>query len=240
MLSFEDYKKLAQSDELADYQKVGFQLAHRGEREANIFQDFVSKIPNLSRPSINIIDIGCGCSKPARSLIQHAKENNQNLTLIDSAEMLSNLPDEDHLLKASQQFPHDEEFLRSHLSKFDIVIIYSVVHAITNFQDPFTFLDRAVDLLAPGGEMLVGDIANISKKKRFLSSPGGAAFHEKWSGKSCPTIDWNCKHSGFDDSSILQILLRYRLMGFETYLLPQRSDLPLGNTREDVLIRRYI
>ena len=92
MLSFEDYKKLAQSDELADYQKVGFQLAHRGEREANIFQDFVSKIPNLSRPSINIIDIGCGCSKPVRSLIQHAKESNQNLTLIDSAEMLSIFP----------------------------------------------------------------------------------------------------------------------------------------------------
>ena len=85
MLSFEGYKKLAQSDDLADYEKIGFQSAHRGETEANIFEDFVSKIPNLSRPSINIIDIGCGCSKPARSLIQHAKENNQNLTLIDSA-----------------------------------------------------------------------------------------------------------------------------------------------------------
>jgi 2-polyprenyl-3-methyl-5-hydroxy-6-metoxy-1,4-benzoquinol methylase len=240
MLSFEDYKRLAQSDHLTDYQKVGFESAHREEQEVNIFPDIASKVSNLSKPSVTVMDIGCGCSKPVRSLVKHTKESNQRLILVDSAEMLANLPDEEHVVKCSHEFPRNEEFLRTYESRVDVVIIYSVLQAIADFQNPFTFLDRAIDLLAPGGEILIGDITNISKKKRFLSSRGGAEFHERWSGESCPKIDWNCKHSGFDDSTVLQILLRYRLMGLESYLLPQGGHMPLGNTREDVLVRKYV
>ena len=39
-----------------------------------------------------------------------------------------------------------------------------------------------------------------------------------------------------DDSLVFAILNRYRNAGFETYLLEQPTDLPMGNRREDILI----
>jgi len=238
-LSFQDFEALASQPGLQAYERVGFKAVHRKKTEKNIFPDLLQKIPALNQKNKNILEIGCGCSLPARSLIAHCKKKKHRLVLVDSAGMLARLPDHGFLKKAPHQFPQEPKFLKDHHKKFDVIIIYGVVHAIYEHQSVFTFLDRAVSLLKEGGSLLVGDLANLSKKRRFLSSPAGRQFHKRWAkGQKAPPIRWLETYEDFDDSVIFQLLLRYRLMGLETYLLPQAEGLPLNQTREDLLIVR--
>lgn len=45
------------------------------------------------------MDIGCGCSRPTLDLIEFARNNKHLLYLVDSKEMLSNIKDEDFIIK---------------------------------------------------------------------------------------------------------------------------------------------
>lgn len=239
MLSFENYKSLALDSNLQDYEKVGFSAVHRAHKEKNIFSDILSKVDNLKKENKLVIDIGCGCSLPVRDLIDHCKDKKHSLILVDSEEMLENLDDASHITKSAHSFPLDLNFNQKFHSKADVIICYSVLHAIHYYQNIFTFVDYALSLLAPGGQMLIGDIANISKKKRFLSTSMGADFHRNWSSGLDPDVTYNELYMDVDDSSIIQLFLRYRLMGFETYILPQDDSLPLNYTREDILICKH-
>jgi hypothetical protein len=132
------------------------------------------------------------------------------------------------------------EFIAKYSERVDVVIVYSVLHYVFDGADLFGFLDAAASLLAEGGHLLLGDIPNVSKRKRFFSSPAGVDFHRRFmETDNAPTV----RHLGLeptriDDAVVIAILLRYRLAGFETYLLPQSGELPIHNRREDVLIVR--
>ena len=67
----------------------------------------------------------------------------------------------------------------------------------------------------------------------------GKAFHKDWSGdESIPEVNWNQFEAGsLDDSLVMMLMMRYRQMGYETYLVPQNKQLPFSNTREDILVR---
>jgi cyclopropane fatty-acyl-phospholipid synthase-like methyltransferase len=239
MASFDEYKRMASDASLAPYEKVGFAAVHRKDSEKNIFPDVLSKLPVLSERSKTVVDIGCGCSKPALDLVRHCEAQGHNLVLVDSEEMLSLIPDTPNLDKRPHKFPEDPAFLGEFAARADCIITYSVLHVICPYQNSFTFLDKAVSLLRPGGQMLVGDIPNISRKKRFLSSEKGAAFHREWSEtRESPEVSWIEDYEEIDDSVVLHLLLRYRSMGMQTYLLPQGDGLPMNHTREDILICR--
>lgn len=238
-LSYRDFENLALMPGLKSYERVGFATNHRQNAEKKIFPDLLNKIPALSQKNKNILEIGCGCSLPVRTLISYCRMKKHRLVLVDSPGMLSQLPDYGFLKKVPHQFPSQIKFLKDHCKAFDVIIIYSVIHAIYEHQNIFTFLDRAVSLLKEGGYLFVGDMANISKKRRFLSSKGGRRFHMRWAkGKPPPRIQWLATYEDFDDSVVSQLFLRYRLMGLETYILPQGEGLPLNQTREDLLIVR--
>jgi len=238
-LSYQEFEKLAFKPGLKNYERVGFSSSHRQNAEKEIFPDLLRKIPKLNQKNNNILEIGCGCSLPVRELINHCKKKKHHLVLVDSPNMLSRLPDHVFLKKIPHRFPEKQNFLKDYQKKFDVIIIYSVIHAIYEHQNVFTFLDRAVSLLKEGGHLFVGDMANVSKKRRFLSSQGGRRFHMRWAkGKPPPRIQWLATYEDFDDSVVAQLFLRYRLMGLETYVLPQGEGLPLNQTREDLLIVR--
>lgn len=238
MLSFDAYKKLASSTSLNPYEKVGFKSVHRELKEKNIFPDLIKKLTLLSKPNITILDIGCGCSLPVLNLINNSERYAQKVILVDSEEMLQNVPESSHVTKFPHQFPRDKDFLNRFNNSVDLIIIYSLIHAIHEFQNVYTFIDSAVSLLRErGSTLLIGDISNHSKKQRFLTSSFGTKFHKEWSNSdSNPDPKIFEPYDELDDSVIFQLLLRYRLQGFETYLLPQSDDLPLNNTREDILI----
>lgn len=239
MASFEDYKRMAANPSLASYEKVGFDAVHRKDTEKNIIHDLLSKLSVLHEQGKTVLDIGCGCSQPAIDLVKHCQVHGHQLILVDSAEMLEHLPDGPHVIKRPHRFPEDASFLDEFAGKVDCIISYSVLHVIRPYQNSFTFVDKAASLLRSGGQMLVGDIPNVSRKKRFLASEKGRAFHRKWSAQAeDPEISWVEDYEEIDDSVVLHLLLRYRLMGMQTYLLPQGEGLPMNHTREDILICR--
>jgi len=88
--------------------------------------------------------------------------------------------------------------------------------------------------------MLIGDIPNVSKRKRFFSSPAGIKFHQEFTGtQELPEVVFNqVEPSRIDDAVVLSLLLRARNAGFDSYVVAQAEDLPMANRREDILIRK--
>lgn len=129
-------------------------------------------------------------------------------------------------------------------SAFDKILIYSVINTLSDGEEAFRFLDKAVALLAPHGRLLLGDIANVDRKQRFLSTPAGQAFEKKWKAELNASRRREPEQPGPRDETVfrpsdefvLSMLRRYRDRGFETHTLPQPASLPFGYTREDVLV----
>ena len=113
------------------------------------------------------------------------------------------------------------------------------MHSVTVEDSVFNFIDRAVELLAPNGSLLLGDLPNRTKRKRFFLSPAGIKTHREYTGdpNAIPKVDlFEIEYGKLDDAIIFAILQRYRAAGMETYLLPQADNLPMANRREDILI----
>jgi hypothetical protein len=101
------------------------------------------------------------------------------------------------------------------------------------------FVDTALELLAPGGQMLIGDIPNRSKRRRFFSSDAGISYHRAFTGTdSLPSLGEEGGGPGvIDDAVVLAILSHARAAGADAYVVPQAPGLPMANRREDILIR---
>ena len=130
----------------------------------------------------------------------------------------------------------------------DRVLVYAVLHYLPDMPAIFALLDAAVALLAPAGRLLLGDLPNSDRKRRFMSSPAGRAFEVEWQRRRADEIAKGpdplsaiqglpCV-SSFDDATIMELVHRYRQQGFHVYVLPQPPELPFGHTREDILIVR--
>lgn len=102
--------------------------------------------------------------------------------------------------------------------QFDSILVYSVMQHILLEASPFTFIDRATLLLKPGGNLLLGDIPNRSKHKRFFVSPDGIQTHQAYThSQEMPHVDFLSVDVGqFDDSLVFAILQRYWLAGMES------------------------
>ncbi|MEO1287411.1 MAG: SAM-dependent methyltransferase, partial [Chloroflexota bacterium] len=111
-------------------------------------------------------------------------------------------------------------------------------HYIFEEGNIYDFLDQSLSLLNNGGHMLIGDIPNISKRKRFFSSETGIAFHKDFMKTDKPPIVSydQVEFTKIDDGVLFGLMLRARTQGFDSYLLPQPDSLPMANRREDLLI----
>ena len=239
MTYFDYYKEKAIDKTLTTTEKCGRYLK-QADDELYIFEDICSKLPALTQENTLIIDIGCGCSDPVKKLINNSQMYKNNLVLVDSDEMLSLLPSLDNITKVDTKFP-DPTFVDTYQNKADAIIVYSVFHCVYLESDFIMFVDSLVKLLKSGGTLLLADLPNATKKKRFLSSDEGKKFHKTWSGEdTAPEVNWSQFEAGtLDDSLVIMLMLRYRQMGYETYLVPQNKQLPFSNTREDILVRKW-
>lgn len=240
-LHYEDFKRLAAEDGLSVHERIGFPDAYREGREQAILDDVCGKVTNLDGSGRTILDIGCGCGALALRIIEYCAEREHDLVLVDAAEVLARLPERPHVRKIPGRFPdEDADDLAGLESRVDAVLAYSILHYVTLDTNPFDFLDRAMRLLAHGGELLLGDIPNVSMRRRFFSSPAGKEFHREFTGtQSDPdVVHFTIEPGSIDDSLILGLLLRGRNAGIHGYVLPQRGDLPMANRREDLLFRR--
>lgn len=240
-LSFAGFKELAKDDSLSAHEKIGFPDSYRAGKEAVIFDDVTKKLPNLNKEKQIVVDIGAGCGAFAFLFIEHCLKRDHTLVLIDSEEMLSHLPEEKNLIKIPAYYP-DEclDFLDEYAGRVDAVLSYSVLHYIFDEGNLFKFLDQTLRLLAVGGEFLIGDVPNISKRKRFFASPTGIRFHQEFMNtQDKPEVEFNKIAAGqIDDAVLISMMMRARGSGFDAYILPQSEDLPMANRREDFFIKR--
>ena len=239
-LSFDDFKNRAKDPKLSKWEKIGFPDAYRKETEIFILNDIVEKLDLQNPKTKNILDIGCGCSGLVELIINYSIDNNKKLFLIDSNEMLANIGSnanvhpQIHLLPG--YFPDMEIPAAVSNEKFDAILVYSVIQYPFLEGNVYKFIHRCIELLVDGGRLLIGDIPNFSKRERFLNSNEGQVFLSQNIEISKNILTDHEKFERVDDSIIFSILQRFRNFGCETYLLPQSSDLPFANRREDILI----
>jgi hypothetical protein len=239
-LTYTDFRQLAADPTLSRYEKIGFPNSYRAGKEEAIFADIEAKLPSLHRLEQVVLDIGPGCSDLPHMLIRLCERQKHTLILADSAEMLGHLPDGPLIDKHACYFPDCPAMFERYAGRVDTILAYSVLHYVFDEGNIFRFLDRAMQLLAPGGEMLIGDIPNVSKRKRFFASAAGAAFHRQFTGRDeDPPVDFlNVEDGKIDDAVVTGLMLRARAAGCDAYLVPQGSNLPLANRREDLLIHK--
>jgi 2-polyprenyl-3-methyl-5-hydroxy-6-metoxy-1,4-benzoquinol methylase len=240
-LTFDGFRELATADGLSRYQRIGFPDAYRDGYEAAIYRDVLGKLSNLSRRSQTVFDIGCGCSDLPFLLTNTCERQGHRLVLCDSAEMLGHLADEPFVRKAPGCFPRDTaEVVREYAGRVDAVLVYSVLQYVFVDLPLFDFVDACLELLAPGGQLLIGDVPNVSKRKRFFASAAGVKCHRAFTGTDeLPAVTFNVpERSKIDDAVVLSVLGRARAAGFDAYVVPQAAGLPMANRREDVLIVR--
>lgn len=239
-IGFEDFRRLAQDQSLSKYERIGFPDEYRQGFEAEIFSDILKKLTNLNATKGRVIDIGPGCSDLPVMLIDLCRTQTHQLSLIDSKEMLDLLPSDPFIEKIPALYPNCPEFIARLRGTVDVILCYSVLQYVLIDTAFFRFLDTSLSLLAPGGQMLIGDIPNISKRKRFFCSENGVRFHQEFMKTTdLPDIAFNViEHDQIDDAVVMSLLQRARAQGFDAYVVPQGATLPMANRREDILITR--
>jgi hypothetical protein len=238
-LTFDDFRELAKDPGLSRHQKVGFPDSYRAGKEKDIFCDMLRKLSQLEQTEKTVLEIGPGCSELPIMLAKLCAKNLNKLIFIDSPEMLAYLPDASHISKYPGIFPealkdNDVDFK----GKVDVIIAYSVIQYVFADGNIFGFLDKCLLLLRAGGQILLGDIPNLTMRKRFFSSDAGIKSHQEYIGRDeRPEILFNQIESGqMDDAVVFSILARARSQGFNAWVVPQSPTLPMANRREDILI----
>jgi hypothetical protein len=239
-LNFEDFKRLAKTASLSKYEKIGFPDSYRAGFENGIFSDIRSKLTNLDQSKRRVLDIGPGCSDLPSMLTDLCREKGHSLILIDNEEMLDHLTDERFIRKVPALYPNCPALISELQGKVDVILCYSVLQYIMVDAAFFRFLDASLSLLAPGGQFLIGDIPNISKRKRFFASDTGVRFHRDFMNtEALPDIEFNrVEHDQIDDAVVMALVNRARAQGFDAYVVPQNPQLPMANRREDIFIMR--
>ncbi len=238
-LSYATYRKLAADESLSEYEKIGFPNSYRKGYGAAIFADICAKLPKLATPKQTVLDIGPGCSEVPRLMIEFCRQQEHTLILIDAPEMLDQLPDEPFITKIPAYYPKEcPQLFADYAGKIDVAIAYSLLHIAFAEGILYPFVDQTLPLLADGGQWLIGDVPNVSMRKRFFSSPNGVRFHQQFMNTTDePEVRFNLPEpEQIDDALLFGLLLRVRAAGFDSYILPQPESLPMANRREDLLV----
>jgi len=205
--------------------------------EKKIFLDIKNKL-DLKRND-NLIDIGCGAGPVCDYIVKYAKENKINLTLNDIPEVIDFLKKR---YKKNNKIRYiSGEFQKKKIkNKFNKVLCYSVIQCTNN---PKAFFDRILNITCDQSLILIGDIPNTSKKKRFLLSKFGRKFEEKRIRKKIVNLSAylkkNKQNTFINDELIKNFLIKSKKKGFNFFILKQNKNLPFSYTREDILIEKF-
>jgi SAM-dependent methyltransferase len=239
-LSFETFGDLGASG-LSDTEKAGRHRA-QADDEKNIVADVIAKL-DLG-PTDDLLEIGCGTG----TLLIPLSFQVASATGIDHENMIAAL---------RRRFTEPGlgtvagNFLDLDVNgDFSKILIYSVLHYMSDEDEVVAFLERAANLLRPGGRLLIGDIPNDDRKRRFAESERGQRFNAEWAARveAQPSdkdavalfarIGDDDRRVAFNDGVVLRLIDYFRGRGLDAFVVPQPSNLPFCHTREDILIMR--
>ena len=206
--------------------------------ETKIYQDILKKLQLIETDTC--LDIGCNVGANLIPLSKKVK----HITGIDNLNIINILKSR---LKNKNTSLISGNFLTYNFEKkYNKIILYSVLHALKNKNQAYLAINKALKLLKPKGKILIGDIPNISLKKRFSNSKFGKNFINKWNKKYKKTYEDDVAHKILaesmscspliDDKFIIDLLKYLRKKDLNAYILPQTKDLPFSHTREDIVI----
>lgn len=187
------------------------------------------------------LDIGCGVG----AILLPLSKKSKHITGIDHANIINILRDR---LKKKNINLISGDFLKHDFKykKYDKIILYSVLHVFENKIQVYRVINKALTLLKSGGIFLIGDLPNISLKKKFLRSKSGKNFENKWNKsnkkkfediKAQKILKKNSIYKiKIDDEFIINLVKYFRKKGYNAYIFPQKKDLPFGHTREDIIV----
>jgi 2-polyprenyl-3-methyl-5-hydroxy-6-metoxy-1,4-benzoquinol methylase len=215
--------------------RYGFQI----EDETRIVADIESKLA-LS-PKHTLLEIGCGPGNltiPLSFRVRHVT----GMDHPDIIEACRSRFNDKRVTWLPGQFPETKP-----AGLFDRVLVYSVIHYLDDLAHVQRFIQEAASLLRPEGRLLVGDIPNSDRKMRFRESSTGKIFEEEWRTTLAasdqrevigPASRDLVAIGTLADAEIMELLRVMRSAGMHSYVMPQPTDLPMGHSREDILIIR--
>lgn len=235
-ITFDNYGKKA--EQLDSYLEIASRHSMMGESEKLTIPDVIMKLD--LQPYDRVLDIGCGAGNLLIPLSFYVKE----ITGVDHSSCIkrlkSRIKDVKNIsLKSGNFLDIDMD------NRYDKILCYSVLQYLVNETEVFIFINKALELLVPGGKALFADIPNISKKERFLKSNYGKNIDQeyrsllKMTNKNKETVSFfenDEELVQFDDDLVLKILKETRDDGYHSYVLDQSPNLCLGHTREDILV----
>lgn len=239
-LNYERFRLLAKNTNLNGEQRIGFPTSYRSGYENVILHDIFYKLGLNGSQTGTLLDIGCGASPLTFKLLEQGKTMNLQFVLVDSAEMLNHIPTSSGIQHVPGFFPKNVTAIQHINSCYEYILCYSVLHYIIVDTNLFDFLDNVIHLLKPGGTALIGDIPNISKRKRFFNSDNGKSFHKNFiHTDQDPIVDFlKVEFQQIDDAILAGMIQRAQASGCDAYLLPQAKELPMHNRRDDLLIKK--
>lgn len=233
--SFDNYSQLARLQD-ADNTEVAGRYSFQSSAERRIIKDVTEKLALNSDDSL--LEIGCG---PGNILLPLSYQVARSAG-IDNHAALERLAARCGKPMHIETYPGD--FLSMELPSplFSKVLIYSVLQYVDSVASAIQFLQRALSLLRPGGRLMLGDLPNQDKKHRFMVSQAGAIASQEWrtlvedvGSHPLSDLPQDDRLLVVNDDLLLTLLQCGRKEGYESYLLPQPTDLPFGHTREDLI-----
>ena len=240
--SNKNFKKLIQDKRKTLTEKSGRYKSDEGV-EKKILKDIFKKISPIDKNK-SFLDIGCGIGHLTNLNIQLCQKKKIELTLCDLKFIIDKLK-KNYRNKKNLYFI-GSEFQKQNFGKkkYDRIMIYSAIQYVDN---PKKFLNKAFKLLNSKGKMLIGDVPNINKKFRFLTSKFGSKFEAKKRSsdelriltKSLNSFIKNTKQNiHINDKFISWIKKNFKKLKCQVYLCKQPKELPFSFTRDDIIIKK--
>ena len=234
---FDAYAKLAETE--INPTLINGRYEFQNKDEEFIISDILEKLLPIKTDSF--LDIGCGSGDISYTI----SELVASTTLCDNEKSLERI----NKIYSKNNFNfYPTNFLDADFgeNKFDKILCYSVLQCLSGEEELFDFVDKIISLISARGRVLIGDIPNKDKLRRFLESKRGESFNKVWLNKKkengvkyTKIEDYLSKDHEFveiNDNLILKIISYVRSKNLNAYIYEQNVSLPFGNSREDIVI----